>query len=157
MKRLTLRREPIRIEIDAELSVSLRPLRHVEIVRALAAVPQAPRAVGLDQRGEQMVAVADMVPVAVALAMAAVDDWTVSDADTGERLPVTEDVAGAMFGDDLALASVFVQRVLDALTPPAEALEREKNASAPLPNGSTAGATNTAEHATDPVTTARPD
>lgn len=141
MKRLSLSRGPRWVEIDHELSVLLRPMLRVELLALLAEDPATIPADG-DLRAAAAGAKAG-VAAAVRLALAAVEDWTVADTETGERLPVSEPVARALF-DDLALAGLFAERVTAEILGPADAVAAEGNGSAPLPNGSSAGAPTTA-------------
>jgi hypothetical protein len=149
MKRLNLSRKAAWVEIDAELRVLLRPLRRAEYMRIVDQVYARRGEAESDPQRAAIQATLSGRDLAAALALAVVEDWSVVDAETGEPLPVTEPVVDALF-DDFDLAADFVRRVASDFSKDA-ALDAEKNGSALSPNGSTAGATDTAKPASDPV------
>lgn len=157
MKRLNLNPEPRWVEIDPELSVAVRPLSPFDLAElfegdaALSkALADAPEVEALQAMG--VGPLLDLIGRFTVLALA---DWTVCDAGSGERLPVTEEAARALFRMEPALIGDFVDRVIGPLLAGLAALDAEKNVSAPSPDGSSAGATTTAQAATESAPTAR--
>lgn len=154
MRRLNLSRKPAWLTIDpdpeAELRMLVLPLRRVDLLRMIG--PMADMLINANPttKGEAVRGALSLCEMAVTLALELVQEWTVVDTDTGERLPVTREVAEALF-DDLGLAARFVEAVTAGMAREAEALESEKNDSAPSPNGFTAAADDTANPATAPV------
>lgn len=163
MKRLTLNPEPRWIEIDPELSVAVRPLSPFDLAEllegdgALAKLGAAVREGGATATaGAALLPVREILDLVGRVAEMAIVEWTVCD-DSGQRLPVSAEIARAMVRAEPDLVAPFIEKVLAPAVAAAEALAAEKNVSAPSPVGSTAGATTTAQAATASALTARPD
>ena len=155
MKRLNLNPTPRWVEIDAELSVAVRPLSPFDLAEMFegdeAWAPLVEAAGKGGGSGEDLArrmgagALLDLIGRFAALVVA---DWTVCDDETGERLPVTAEAARAMLRAEPELAGPFLDRILGPALDGIKQLDAEKNASAPSPAGPTAGAETTARDAT---------
>ena len=136
MLKLDLSNEPVWLDLGHGVRVQRRPLTTALMVAARG--DPAVQALGEDATDEESALV-----FAKALARVAVLDWEgVGDAD-GQPIPVSPEAIDALL--DLwplfeAFQTGYVAKGL--------LLEQEKNASSPLPNGSTAGAGDTATPAT---------
>jgi len=143
MLKLDLSNEPTWLDLGHGVRVQLRPLTTALMVAARndPAVQNLP-----EDAGDEESALA----FAKALARVAILDWEgVGDAK-GNPIPVSPEAIGALL--DLwplfdAFQTGYVAKGL--------LLEQEKNASSPLPNGSSAGATDIAKHARASARTAR--
>jgi len=136
MLKLDLSNEPARLDLGHGVRVKLHPLTTALMVAARN--DPAVQALGEDAGDEE-----SALAFARALARVAVLDWEgVGDAD-GNVIPVSPEAIDALL--DLwplfeAFQTGYVAKGL--------LLEQEKNASAPLPNGSSAGARDIARPAT---------
>ncbi len=143
MLKLDLSNEPAWLDLGHGVRVNLRPLTTALMVAAR----NDPAVQGLseDATDEESALV-----FAKALARVAILDWEgIGDAD-GNPIPVCPEAIGALL--DLwplfeAFQTGYVARGL--------LLEQEKNASSPLPAGSSVGATDTAKPVRKPARTAR--
>lgn len=143
MLKLNLSNDPAWLDLGHGVRVFLAPLTTAMMVAArsdpaLAALPE-------DATDEESALV-----FAKALARNTVTDWEgVGDAD-GNVVPVSPEGINALL-DVWPLFEVFqIDYVAKGLV-----LDQEKNVSAPLPNGPSAGAGNTATPASKPAKTAR--
>jgi len=143
MLKLDLSNEPAWLDLGHGVKVHLRPLTTALMVAARN--DPAVQALGEDAGDEE-----SALAFAKALARVAVLDWEgVGDAD-GNPIPVSPEAIDALL--DLwplfeAFQTGYVAKGL--------LLEQEKNASSPLPNGSSAGARDIARPARKPARTAR--
>ena len=143
MLKLDLSNEPAWMDLGHGVRVHLRPLTTALMVAARG--DPAVQALG-EEAGDEESALA----FAKALARVAILDWEgVGDAE-GNSIPVSREAIDALL--DLwplfeAFQTGYVAKGL--------LLEQEKNASSPLPNGSSVGATDTAKPARKPARTAR--
>ncbi len=143
MLKLDLSNEPAWMDLGHRVRVHLRPLTTALMVAARG--DPAVQALG-EEAGDEESALA----FAKALARVAILDWEgVGDAE-GNSIPVSREAIDALL--DLwplfeAFQTGYVAKGL--------LLEQEKNASSPLPNGSSVGATDTAKPARKPARTAR--
>ena len=143
MLKLDLSNEPAWMDLGHGVRVQLRPLTTGLMVAARndPAVQQLPENAPDEESA---------LTFAKALARVAILDWEgVGDAD-GNVIPVSPEATDALL--DLwplfeAFQTGYVAKGL--------LLEQEKNASSPLPNGSSAGAMDTAKPARKPARTAR--
>jgi len=143
MLKLDLSNEPTWLDLGHGVRVHLRPLTTVLMVAARN--DPAVQALGEDAGDEE-----SALAFAKALARVAILDWEgVGDAK-GNPIPVSPEAIDA-FLDLWPLFEAFqTDYVAKGLL-----LEQEKNASPPLPNGSSAGATDIAKHARASARTAR--
>ena len=143
MLKLNLSNEPTWLDLGHGVRVHPRPLTTALMVAARN--DPAVQALGEDAGDEE-----SALAFARALARVAILDWEgVGDAD-GNVIPVSPEAIDALL--DLwplfeAFQTGYVAKGL--------LLEQEKNASSPLPNGSSAGATDTAKPARASARTAR--
>ncbi len=143
MLKLDLSNEPTWLDLGHGVRVKLRPLTTALMVAARN--DPALQALGKDTSDEE-----SALAFARALARVAIVDWEgVGDAD-GNPIPVSPEAIEALL--DLwplfeAFQTGYVAKGL--------LLEQEKNASSPSPNGSSAGAADTARAARASVETAR--
>ncbi len=143
MLKLDLSNEPTWLDLGHGVRVHLRPLTTALMVAARN--DPAVQALGEDATDEE-----SALAFARAMARVAVLDWEgVGDAE-GNVIPVSPEAIDALL--DLwplfeAFQTGYVARGL--------LLEQEKNASPPLPNGSSAGARDTAKRAKASARTAR--
>ena len=143
MLRLNLAREPHWLDLGLGVRVRVEPLTTALMVAARS----DPAVRGLPE-GTSDDAVA--VVVGKALAERAILDWEgVADAD-GQPVPVTPEGIAAL----LDIWPIFERFQMGYVAKGLE-LEAEKNASAPSPTGSTAGAKGTAQRARKAAKTAR--
>lgn len=136
MKRVGLARAAEWVRIDDELSIELRPLSLPEI-RALYGQMS-----GMVE-GRELDALDALYAATVELLAEHVRDWTVADPE-GKPLPVTREIAEQLLGEEPQLIGAVVMVVMERFAQRLVAASAEKNASAPLPNGSSAGAPATA-------------
>jgi len=143
MIRLDLNNEPAWLDLGHGVRLHLQPLTTAMMV----ASRNDPAVAGLDENATDE---ASALVFAKALARNAVLDWDgVGDAD-GNTIPVSPDGIDALL-DVWPLFEAFQTKyVAKGLV-----LDQEKNASALLPSGSSAGATDTARLAQQPAKTAR--
>ena len=135
MLRLDLSREPRRVELLPGVTLELAPLT----TAAMTAAQTDPAVLGLP---EDTTDAETALAVAKALARRLVLDWEgVGDAD-GAPIPVSPEAVDALLDLWPAFEAFQAKVVAKALL-----LDAEKNASAPSPNGATAGATATAPRA----------
>jgi len=143
MLKLDLSNEPAWLDLGHGVRVFLTPLTTAMMVAARG--DPAVQALSEDATDEE-----NALAFARALARVAILDWEgVGDAD-GNPIPVSPEAIGALL--DLwplfeAFQTGYVAKGL--------LLEQEKNASSPLPTGSSAGAMGTATPARKPAPTAR--
>lgn len=138
MIRLDPHREPRWFELLPGVRVRVAPLT-TAVMMAARRDPEVQEAKGADLE----------LAAGKALARLTVLEWEgVGDAE-GEALPVTPEAVGALLDIwDVWLA--WTGKVMAGFLE----MESEKNVSAPLPNGSSEGAGNTAEPAPEPAPTA---
>jgi len=142
MLRLDLSREPRRVELLPGTTLELAPLT----TAAMTAAQTDPAVLGLP---EDATDAETALAVAKALARRLVLDWDgVGDAD-GAPIPVSPEAVDALLDLWPAFEAFQAKVVAKALL-----LDAEKNASAPSPNGATAGATATAPRARGAARTA---
>ena len=145
MLKLDLSNEPAWLDLGHGVRVNLQPLTTALMVAARG--DPAVQALGEDAGDEE-----SALAFAKALARVAILDWEgVGDAE-GNSIPVSREAIDALL--DLwplfeAFQTGYVAKGL--------LLEQEKNASSPLPNGSSVGATDTAKPARKHAPTARND
>lgn len=145
MIRLNLTTEPRWIELLPGLRLLVSPVTTAIMASARADVsldrldPDAPK---------EVLAVA----MAQAVARRVVSEWGGVGDDDGNPLPVTPDGIDALL-NIWPVFEAFQEKVLG----PHLMLDAEKNAFAPSPNGTSAGATNIAQPAPDNARTALPD
>ena len=142
MIRLNLKREPRWLDLGHGVRLRVGPLT----TALMAAARSDPAVTGLPEgASNETIAVA----MAKALARLVVLDWQGVGDNAGNPVPVTPEGIEALL-DILPLFEAFQLRyVATGLL-----LEAEKNASAPSPNGTSAGATATADPAAAPVPSA---
>lgn len=144
MIRLDLSREPRWLDLGHDVRVRVGPL-----TTALMAAARSDPAVTSLPEGASNETIA--VVMAKALARLVVEDWEgVGDAD-GHPVPVTHEGIDALL-DILPLFEAFQLRYVSK----GLLLESEKNGSAPLPNGISAGATSIADPVAQPAASAPP-
>jgi len=142
MLRLDLSREPRRVELLPGVTLELAPLT----TAAMTAAQTDPTLLDLP---EDATDAETALAVAKALARRIVLDWEgVGDAD-GAPIPVSPEAVDALLDLWPAFEAFQAKVVAKALL-----LDAEKNASAPSPNGATAGATATAPRARGAARTA---
>lgn len=143
MLRLNLTAAPEWLELAPGLRLQVAPLTTALMVSARAdpAIEAMPEEASQE---ELALAMAKSVARRAVLAWAGVGD------DAGEAAPVTPDNINALLEVWPVFEAFQTQYVARGLL-----LEQEKNVSAPLPNGPSAGATATARPARKPAKTAR--
>jgi hypothetical protein len=144
MIRLDLSREPRWLDLGHGVRLRVGPLT----TALMAAARSDPTVTSLPEgASNETIAVA----MAKALARLVVEDWEgVGDVD-GNLVPVTPEGIEALL-DILPIFEAFQLRYVSK----GLLLESEKNVSAPLPNGTSAGATSTADPAVAPAPSALP-
>ena len=143
MIRLNLTSEPRWLDLDPGLRLQVAPVTTAIMAAARSDIAASDMSEDLPQE-------ALAVTMAKAVARRVILDWQgVGDA-AGNPLPVTPEGIDAL----LDIWPVFEAFQRDCLAPHLM-LEQEKNASAPSPTGSSAGATGTAKRARTPAKTAR--
>ena len=144
MIRLDLSRKPRWLDLGHDVRLRVAPLT----TSLMAAARSDASVTGLPE-GASNESIA--VTMATALARLVVLDWEgVGDAD-GQPVPVTQEGIDALL-DILPLFEAFQLRYVSK----GLLLEEEKNGSALSANGTTAGATNTADPAAEPAASAPP-
>ena len=143
MIRLNLTAEPRWFDLAARLRLQLAPVTTAIMAAARSDIAASDMTEDLPQE-------ALAVTMAKAVARRVILDWEgVGDAE-GTPLPVTPEGIDAL----LDIWPIFEAFQRDCLAPHLM-LDQEKNASAPSPTGSSAGATATAKRAPKPARTAR--
>ncbi|MEO1961562.1 MAG: hypothetical protein ABGW82_11450 [Paracoccus sp. (in: a-proteobacteria)] len=143
MIRLNLTSEPRWLDLDPGLRLQVAPVTTAIMAAARSDIAASDMSEDLPQE-------ALAVTMAKAVARRVILDWQgVGDA-AGNPLPVTPEGIDAL----LDIWPVFEAFQRDCLAPHLM-LDQEKNASAPSPTGSSAGATGTAKRARTPAKTAR--
>jgi hypothetical protein len=144
MIRLNLSREPSWLDLGHDVRVRVAPL-----TTSLMAAARSDPAVAALPEGASNETIA--VTMAKALARLVVLEWEgVGDAE-GNPVPVTPEGIDALL-DILPIFEAFQLRYVSK----GLLLEAEKNGSAPSPNGTSAGATSTADPAAAPAANAPP-
>ena len=144
MIRLNLSREPSWLDLGHDVRLHVAPL-----TTSLMAAARSDPAVAALPEGASAETVS--VTMAKALARLAVLEWEGVGDGAGEPVPVTPEGIDALL-DILPLFEAFQLRYVSK----GLLLEEEKNVSAPLPNGTSAGATSTADPAAAVVPSAQP-
>ncbi|MBW6495630.1 MAG: hypothetical protein K0B16_13930 [Burkholderiaceae bacterium] len=145
MIRLNLTAAPEWLELAPGLRLLVAPLTTALMVSARA--DAAIEALSEDASQEDLA-----LAMAKAVARRAVLDWEGVGDDAGNPVPVSPEGIDALLEIWPVFEAFQTQYVARGLI-----LDQEKNASAPLPNGPSAGATATAPPATGPASTARQD
>ncbi|WBQ09884.1 hypothetical protein L2D01_13485 [Hyphomonadaceae bacterium ML37] len=144
MIRLDLSREPVWLDLGHGVRVRVGPL-----TTSLMAAARSDASVASLPEGASNETIA--VTMAKALARLVVEDWEgVGDAD-GNPVPVNPEGIDALL-DILPLFEAFQLRYVSK----GLMLDEEKNGSAPLPNGISAGATSIADPVAPPAASAQP-
>lgn len=143
MIRLNLTSEPRWLDLTAGLRLQVAPVTTAIMAAARSDIAASDVSEDLPQE-------ALAVTMAKAVARRVILDWQgVGDAE-GNPVPVTQEGIDAL----LDIWPIFEAFQRDCLAPHLM-LNQEKNASAPSPTGSSAGATGTAKRAAKPAKTAR--
>ena len=146
MKRLGAARVAEWVQIDDELSLQMRPLGFPEMRAILSQIEGLKDGAGLAEIDRLFVSAVDLVAEHV-------QDWTVVDDDRA-RLPVTRPHAEMLLGHEPHYIGLVLAAVADLFGRRLAGSFAEKKGSAPLPNGSSAGAQNTAAPVSAPATSA---
>jgi len=143
MLKLDLTNKPVWLDLGCGVRVQIKPLTTALVIAARA--DPAVVSLSADDREDEISRV-----FAKALARIAIIDWAgVGDAD-GNAIPVSPEGIDALLEIPPMFEAFQVKYVGKGLV-----LEQEKNASAPSPTGSSAGAKTTAKPARKPAKTAR--
>lgn len=136
MIRLNLARGPKVLDLGHGVTVTVLPLTSAVMMAARAA---------LARQSEQV----DPIHLIQSVGRLAIIDWTGVEGEDGVAAPVTGETVTALL-DIYQFADAFEQLYIG----PALILAEEKNASAPSPNGTSAGASPTAQPAPSPARSA---
>ena len=149
-KRLDLSGKPRWVVIDPDLSLQVQPMSPAQlraVVPSLADLKPEDGAVDPAKADAGFDLLLDMIEAHVV-------GWTVEDLE-GQPAPVSRAAAEALLVAEPDLAGPIMSAIMGRAVAQAEVLRDEGNASAPLRNGTSAGAPNTAGTAKAPAPTAR--